>query len=96
MGAAELGLGLFSLIISLGGMIIWMLFMLVFFIGGIALTVFWIFMIIDAAQRKFKKDDEKVIWILILVFLGIIGAVIYYFVIKNKDPKTKKISKKKK
>lgn len=45
--------------------------------------VFWIFMIIDCAKRKFPKDDEKVVWILVLVFLGVLGAAIYYFVIKR-------------
>ncbi len=53
----------------------------------IASIVLWIWMIIDCAQRKFKKSDDKVIWILVLIFLGIIGAIIYYFVVKRNNKK---------
>jgi hypothetical protein len=53
----------------------------------IFLIVFWILMIVDCAKREFKKDDERVVWILILVFLGWIGAIIYYFSVKIKDKK---------
>ena len=60
------------------------LIILTFFALIIFLIVFWILMIIDAAQRKFKTDGEKIAWILILVFLGWLGAIIYYFVIKKK------------
>jgi len=49
---------------------------------AIFLFVFWILMIIDCAKRKFKDDTEKVIWILVLVFLQVLGAAIYYFVVK--------------
>ena len=49
--------------------------------------VFWIFMLIDAAKRNFKADSDKIIWVLIIVFLGIIGAIVYYFVIKREDKK---------
>ena len=44
-------------------------------------------MIIDAAKRKFKNENERVIWILILVFLGMLGAVIYYFAVKINNRK---------
>lgn len=51
----------------------------------IFLFVFWILMIIDAAKRKFKNDNDRVIWILIIVLLNWLGAIIYYFVIKMPD-----------
>jgi len=46
--------------------------------------VFWILMLVDCVKRKFKEDSEKIIWILVLIFTGIIGALIYYFVVKHK------------
>ena len=49
------------------------------------LFVFWIVMIVDAAQKKFKTDGDKVVWILVLIFLSFLGAIIYYFIIKRKD-----------
>jgi len=46
--------------------------------------VFWILMIVDCVKRKFHEDSEKVVWILVLIFTNLIGALIYYFVVKNK------------
>lgn len=54
-------------------------------VGIILLIIFWIFMIIDAAQREFKNDTDKVVWILVIVLASWIGAIIYYFVIKKPD-----------
>lgn len=50
---------------------------------AIFLTIFWILMIIDVAKRKFKNENDKIVWILIVILLSWLGAVIYYFVIKK-------------
>lgn len=61
------------------------LFLILLFIAVIIASVaFWIWMIIDCAQRK-MKDNDKVVWILIIVFLHWIGATVYYFVVKRKS-----------
>lgn len=65
-----------------GVIIIAFLFLLAVAIG-IFSFVFWILMIIDAAQRKSLSDGERIAWILVLVFVGIIGAIIYYFAVKK-------------
>ncbi len=46
--------------------------------------VFWIWMLVDCLGRKFKGDNEKLLWALVIIFGGIIGAIIYYFMVKNK------------
>jgi len=61
----------------------------------IAATVFWILMIIDCAKREFKNDTEKVVWIVLLVFLGILAAIVYYFVVKREADIHKKAEKRK-
>ena len=57
------------------------------------LFVFWLWMLIDCLKRDFKKDIEKIAWILVLIFLHILGTIVYYFVVKvndkNKDGKKK-------
>lgn len=67
------------------------LFIIFIWIAIVALAIlsmiFWIFMIVDVVKRKFKEENEKVIWILVIVLAGIIGALVYYFVVKNKDNK---------
>ncbi len=49
--------------------------------------VFWIIMLVDCITRKFKNDTEKVLWILVLVLTGLVGALIYYFVVHINDKK---------
>lgn len=51
---------------------------------------FWIWMIIDCAKRNFQKDIDKVVWIIVIVFLSVLGAAIYYFAVKIADKKEMK------
>ena len=62
------------------------LFIIVFALAILG-TIFWIFMLIDAAKRKFKSENEKVVWIVILALTSWIGAIIYYFVVKRLNKK---------
>lgn len=53
--------------------------------------IFWILMLVDCVKRKFKDDTEKIIWILVIFFAHIVGALIYYFVVKiNRDKKRRR------
>jgi len=60
------------------------IFGLIALIISILVFVFWILMIIDCVKRKFKEDIEKIVWILVIIFTGLIGALIYYFIVKRK------------
>lgn len=70
-------LGLFAIPIAL--------FLLILFLVALSLlgSVFWILMIIDAARRDFKNPNDKLIWIVILIFGNVIGAMVYYYVVKS-------------
>ena len=58
----------------------WGIFMIVFSAISIFTTVFWIMMLIHVA----KNDVEnKTLWILLMVFTGVVGAVVYYFIVKR-------------
>ena len=50
---------------------------------SIAAFVFWIMMLIDSIKRNFKKESEKIVWVLVIILTGILGAIIYYFVDKR-------------
>jgi len=56
---------------------------ILFFALSIFSFVFWILMIVDCIKRNLPQN-EKLAWILVLIFLGVIGAVVYYFVVKHK------------
>ncbi len=57
---------------------------ILFLIMGLFLFIFWILMLVDAVQRKFKGPNDKLVWVLVLIFLNLIGAIIYYFVVYSK------------
>lgn len=54
------------------------LFMLMFFVLGIGGTIFWIWMIVDCATNEPSQGNEKIVWILVIVFTHWIGALIYF------------------
>lgn len=68
------------------GFWIFLLFLVAF---GIAITVFWVVMLIDALQRKNWRDDsQKNLWIILLIgsfFVSMtwLAAVVYYFAIRK-------------
>lgn len=43
----------------------------------IASMVFWIWMLIDCATNEPSEGNDKIIWILILIFTHWLGALIY-------------------
>jgi hypothetical protein len=45
----------------------------------IAFLVFWVAAIIDIARSNFDSSTTKVVWMLVVIFLGVIGAAIYHF-----------------
>lgn len=57
-----------------------LLFLLTFVALALAGTVFWIVMIIECATKEPSGGNDKLIWILIIIFTHWIGALIYYFV----------------
>lgn len=72
----------------LGTLIGGFVFLIFFAISiGILILAFWLWMLIDCLKRDFKKDYEKIVWVLVIIFLHILGAVIYYFVVKIEDKK---------
>ncbi len=55
-------------------------FMFLVFAIAVAGFIFWIRMLIECATREPNEGNDKLIWILIIVLAGWIGALIYYFV----------------
>jgi hypothetical protein len=70
------GLGIFVVIMLIAGL-------------GVALTVFWIWMLVDAIQNKGITDGEKIGWVLAIVFFHFIGSVLYFFIGR---PKAKQVT----
>lgn len=60
------------------------LFALLGAVIGIGGTVLWIWMLIDCATKEPDTGNDKVIWILIIVFTHWVGALIYFLVRRPK------------
>jgi hypothetical protein len=64
------------------------------FAAGIFFFVVWIIALVDCAKREnlefpSPSENSKVLWILIVVLAGGVGAIIYYFVVMKKMPRKK-------
>lgn len=59
-------------------------FLMVFWIIGLALSVLWLWMLIDCARRDF---DKKTMWLVIMVLFPWIGPIVYFFAVKRKAVK---------
>jgi hypothetical protein len=59
---------------------------MVAFFGIFALLclILWIWMLIDCITKETDVGNNRLIWVLVIVFTGAIGATIYYFVRKRK------------
>jgi len=74
-----------------------MLVFCLFYCGLILLSLvgfaFWVWMLVDVVQRKDVEfgesagKDSKLIWVLLMVFLGILPSIIYYFIVYKKYPR---------
>ncbi|MFH1394284.1 MAG: PLD nuclease N-terminal domain-containing protein [Candidatus Micrarchaeota archaeon] len=52
---------------------------------GLGSFVVWLWALVDCLGRKFKGENDKLLWVLVILFAGIIGSVIYYFLVKKKE-----------
>lgn len=52
---------------------------LVFLIIGLLASVFWVWMLIDCLTSP-MPSGEKILWFLVILFLHLLGALIYFFI----------------
>ena len=56
----------------------------VMFVVGLAFFALWIWMLIDCIQNEPNHPDNQfVLWLLVILLAGGLGAIIYYFVRKR-------------
>ena len=59
---------------------LFILLMVFFGLLGLAATVLWVWMLIDCAIKEPSVGNDKIVWILIIIFAHWIGALIYLLV----------------
>ena len=53
------------------------MFVLSFGLFGLLATVFWVWMLVDCIKNARLSDNERVVWVLVIIFLYVLGAFIY-------------------
>ena len=56
------------------------LFFLFFGVLGVGGTILWVWMLVDCATKEPSDGNDKIIWIVVILFTHLLGALIYYFV----------------
>ena len=81
--------------------IVWVFYIIVAFLIGTTLFIFWIMALVDCIRRNDKDfaiggENAKLVWIILLILVrGISGLVYYLIIMRNTPVKVKKIKKKK-
>lgn len=65
-----------------------LLILLVMTTFGTMGTIFWVWSLIDCATKEPSEGNEKVIWILIILFTHFLGALLYTLI---RRPKRKEL-----
>jgi len=57
-------------------------FLMVFLFFGIGIigTIFWIWMLVDCAMKEPSQGNDKLIWVIIILFTHLLGGLLYFFV----------------
>lgn len=69
-GVAAAGIGIFMILF-------WVLFV------GVG-AVIWIWALIDVIRRQFTNQNDKTLWLIIVILLGWIGGIVYLIVGRKK------------
>ena len=64
---------------SIAGSLVGLLMFLVMGVIGLACFAFWLWMLIHAITNKGLNDTEKVLWVILVIFLPFLGSIIYFF-----------------
>ena len=64
---------------SIAGSLVGLMMFLVMGVIGLACFAFWLWMLIHAITNKGLNDTEKVLWVILVIFLPFLGSIIYFF-----------------
>jgi hypothetical protein len=57
--------------------------MLFMFLFWIAYIVLWISTLIDILKSDFRGGSDKIVWLLVVVFVPLLGMILYFAIGKN-------------
>jgi hypothetical protein len=64
----------------IGSGIFGLLMFLIMAAFSLACFAFWLWMLVHAITNKGIADTEKIVWVIVVIFLPFLGSLIYFFV----------------
>ena len=49
-------------------------------VGFLVASIFWIWMLVDCATKEPDQGNEKIVWILVILFTHCLGAFLYLLI----------------
>ena len=65
---------------SIVGGIFGLMFVLLSAMLGIAGFALWVWMLVHAITNKGLGDGEKIAWVLVIIFLPVLGCILYFLI----------------
>ena len=50
-------------------------------------VIFWIWSLVDCLKSEWKKPNDKTVWLLVILFLNLLGSLLYFLIAKDKQVK---------
>ena len=51
-----------------------------FTVCWVVATAFWLWMLVDCLTKERVRSNEKVVWVLVVLFLHVLGAILYFVI----------------
>lgn len=81
-------LGAIFILSFVGILIFWFIILMLVFAG----VIFWLWMFIDCLVREeFEGPNDKIVWILVLLFTSLLGAILYFFLVRRRYKRREKL-----
>jgi hypothetical protein len=61
-----------------------LLLLLPFMLLSLAGTLFWLWMLIDCLMNESGEGNDKLIWVLVIIFIPLVGSLLYFFLQRPK------------
>ena len=67
------------------------IFMILVWVFGVAVTILWIWMLIDCLSSSLPTN-EKLLWAIVIILLPLVGSLLYMFIARPRGRGTPAIS----
>jgi hypothetical protein len=57
---------------------------LIFLLIFLLYLFFWLSMLVHCLQNRQLRDGEKIVWVVVLLFLHVLGPILYFFIVRNR------------